>query len=184
MRVGVLVLWVGLTLFCILVCAQDATEGGSKKEVSRDLARVRGASVDRRRRGDGEEDVVGAEAAQMEIKPKKKKSPEEIEAGRSGSGCDSSRCIPVSEIQITACRQTQRQCRRDSCNQSLGQEMGLHVWTSPVELREDRSQTRRWSDGFLADQPTGRLCQEHVVSELTIFSPVFVQENIMKTIRP
>lgn len=85
MRAEVVVVWVGLTLCCALVCAQEDVE---EKKLSGGQIQVRGAGEpveprSRREEGgvemsDEPTDVVEEERT----KPKKKKTPEEIEAGK------------------------------------------------------------------------------------------------------
>lgn len=77
MRAEVLLVWVGLTLCCALVCAREDVKDSK-------LSRARALAEHRRQ---GEEVDVGmsdepAEAVEEKSKPKKKKSPEEIEAGK------------------------------------------------------------------------------------------------------
>lgn len=84
MRAEVLVIWVSVTLCCALVRAREDVQ---EDAVSRDLAQVkqpRGA-VERGRQveeGGGQMSDQPAEVVAEKAKPKKKKTPEEIEAGR------------------------------------------------------------------------------------------------------
>jgi len=85
MRPEVLVVWVGVALCCALVCAQEDTE---EKQLSRHPTQVREArGLIKHRRHGGQEDAemsddpAGA-VEEEKTKPKKKKTPEEIEAGK------------------------------------------------------------------------------------------------------
>ena len=82
MRPEVLVVWVGLTLCCALVCArEDVKEGELSRESRVQVRETRGLVEDGRQGEDVEmsdEPAGGVE----ETKPKKKKTPEEIEAGK------------------------------------------------------------------------------------------------------
>ncbi|XP_072228053.1 adipocyte enhancer-binding protein 1 [Leuresthes tenuis] len=85
MRPEVLVVWVGVALCCVLVCAQEDME---EKQLSRHPTQVREArGLIKHRRQGGEEDAemsddpAGA-VEEEKTKPKKKKTPEEIEAAR------------------------------------------------------------------------------------------------------
>lgn len=82
MRPEVLVVWVGLTLCCALVCArEDVKEDKLSRESRVQVRETRGLVEDGRQEEDVEmsdEPAGGVE----ETKPKKKKTPEEIEAGK------------------------------------------------------------------------------------------------------
>lgn len=77
-----LVVWVGLTLCCTLVCArEDVKEDKLSRESRVQVRETRGLVEDGRQEEDVEmsdEPAGGVE----ETKPKKKKTPEEIEAGK------------------------------------------------------------------------------------------------------
>lgn len=77
-----LVVWVGLTLCCALVCArEDVKEDKLSRESRVQVRETRGLVEDGRQEEDVEmsdEPAGGVE----ETKPKKKKTPEEIEAGK------------------------------------------------------------------------------------------------------
>ncbi|KAM4527887.1 adipocyte enhancer-binding protein 1 [Odontesthes bonariensis] len=84
MRPEVLVVWVGVALCCALVCAHEDME---ERQLSRHLTQVREArALIKHRRQGGEEDAEMSDdpvgAVEEKTKPKKKKSPEEIEAAR------------------------------------------------------------------------------------------------------
>lgn len=84
MRGEVLVVWVSVTLCCALVRAGEDVQ---EDAVSRDLAQVkqpRGAVERGRQVEEGRVQMSDepAEAVAEKAKPKKKKTPEEIEAGR------------------------------------------------------------------------------------------------------
>lgn len=80
-----LVVWVGLTLCCALVCGGEDVE---ENKVSTEQIQVREtrALVEHRRRGKEGDDEMSDEPAEVveeeRTKPKKKKTPEEIEAGK------------------------------------------------------------------------------------------------------
>lgn len=81
MRAEVLVVWLALTLSCALVWAR---EDAKKDKLSGGSTQVREAQgpVERRRQGeDVEMSDEPAEVVEEKTKPKKKKTPEEIEAG-------------------------------------------------------------------------------------------------------
>nr|XP_020480765.1 histone H1A-like [Monopterus albus] len=85
MRAEVLVIWVGLTLCCTLVCAR---EDAKENKLSRSQTQVRDARGLVKHRRQGEEGHTGMSDEPAEVvleektKPKKKKTPEEIEAAR------------------------------------------------------------------------------------------------------
>lgn len=79
MRAEVLVIWLGLTLCWVVVCAREDAEG--EVQVGRRQGLEDGRQVDQR---DVEMSDDPAGDVQVEKpKPKKKKTPEEIEAGMS-----------------------------------------------------------------------------------------------------
>lgn len=84
MRAEVLVVWVGLTLCCALVCAQEDVEENKLSRGGIQVRETRGLVKNRRKgeEGDAEMSDVPAEVVEEKTKPKKKKSPEEIEAGK------------------------------------------------------------------------------------------------------
>lgn len=80
-----LVIWVGVTLCCALVCAGEEVQEGRLSGGHVQARETRGLAKHRRQEeeGDGEMSDGPAEAVQAEMtKPKKKKTPEEIEAGK------------------------------------------------------------------------------------------------------
>lgn len=83
MKAEVLVLWVGVTLCCTLVCAQ---EDAKQNKVTGVQAQERQTLV--KKRSPGEEvgvemlDKPAEEVNEEKAKPKKKKTPEEIEEGK------------------------------------------------------------------------------------------------------
>lgn len=93
MRAKALLFWAIFTLCCALLCAGEDAQGD---KASRDLGQVRRPRGALERGGQVEEEVKGAvkkgampmsdepvEAVEVEqAKPKKKKTPEEIEAGK------------------------------------------------------------------------------------------------------
>lgn len=85
MRAEVLVVWVSLTLCCAFVCAG---EDGNENKLSSGRVKVRearGLAVSRRQGKEGEAVMSDKPAEVVEeekTKPKKKKTPEEIEAGK------------------------------------------------------------------------------------------------------
>lgn len=85
MRAEVLLVFVGATLCCTPVCTQQVDP--EEKELSRDLAWVRkagGPLEEGQGRGKGDAELSDEPAGAVEdgkTKPKKKKTPEEIEAG-------------------------------------------------------------------------------------------------------
>ncbi|XP_049908582.1 adipocyte enhancer-binding protein 1 isoform X2 [Epinephelus moara] len=84
MRAEVLVVWVGLTLCCALVCAQEDVEENKLSRGGIQVRETRGLVKNRRKgeEGDAEMSDEPAEVVEEKTKPKKKKSPEEIEAAR------------------------------------------------------------------------------------------------------
>ncbi|XP_029921957.1 adipocyte enhancer-binding protein 1 isoform X2 [Myripristis murdjan] len=85
MRGDVLLAWVILTLCCALVCAGEDAKGKKLSKAQTQVREVRGP-VNDRRQGEEEDATVSDEpvevAEEEKGKPKKKKTPEEIEAAR------------------------------------------------------------------------------------------------------
>ncbi|XP_037835360.1 pollen-specific leucine-rich repeat extensin-like protein 1 [Kryptolebias marmoratus] len=80
MRSELLVVWVGATLCCALICAEEHVE---EKQLSTDRAGMREArGLVKHRRLEDTEDEPAEVKEEEKAKPKKKKTPEEIEAAR------------------------------------------------------------------------------------------------------
>lgn len=81
MRTEVLVIGASLALLCVLVGAREETR---EDELSRGRTQGRGLREDRRHEEEGDVEMSDepAEVLAEETKPKKKKTPEEIEAGK------------------------------------------------------------------------------------------------------
>ena len=85
MRAEVLVVWVGLTLLCALVCTGEDVKENKLSRGRVQVRDIRGLVKQRRQEEGGEVQMSDDPAAVTEeetTKPKKKKTPEEIEAGK------------------------------------------------------------------------------------------------------
>lgn len=150
MRTSVLLALVGLSLSCILVSAGEGQQEDGRSTGGQ-VVQVRGGPVKARRQeeqqgggGDVEMSDEPAEAAEAEkTKPKKKKTPEEIEAGKKQSLSSCVVCV--------------------SAPSSRGAEGPLCF-----KLCECEAETW-WSDRFLANFTTCFLCQGHNCKKKTCF---------------
>lgn len=79
-----LFVWLGLSLSCALVCAREDADEDELSQGQVQVRQPRGLVEDSRRvdRGDDEMSDQPAEVVEQKPKPKKKKTPEEIEAGK------------------------------------------------------------------------------------------------------
>lgn len=85
MRAEVLVVWVALTLCCVLVCAGEDVKENKLSRGRVQVRETRGLVKHRRQGEEGEAEMSDEPAKVVEeerTKPKKKKTPEEIEAAR------------------------------------------------------------------------------------------------------
>lgn len=85
MRAEVLVVWVGLTLCSALVCAREDVEEEKLSRGQVQVRQTRGLVEHRRQVEEGVVEMSDEPAEVVEeekTKPKKKKTPEEIEAGK------------------------------------------------------------------------------------------------------
>lgn len=78
-----LVVWVGLTLCCALVCAREDVKEDKLSRGRIQVRETRGLVEDGRREEERDVEMSDEPAGGVEeTKPKKKKTPEEIEAGK------------------------------------------------------------------------------------------------------